>query len=138
MEEHNNNFEIEEGSISDKIESWAGIYATIAIISSLIAGIYLIAAGSDYGGDETLVFVGISVVVVGILGSIFTSTMIKGFAKLIENSEKIVDSLSVLVENSNITKEKAEMIRKSTGFTAKVLHDSLCEDESTDTKSNQK
>lgn len=69
--------------LAKTIDSCATIILIIGIILSIVEGIILIAAGN------TMAFIGIGVIVLGILLSVIACLLVTGFARLIESTHNL-------------------------------------------------
>ena len=87
-------------NIGSKIKTVAQVVCWIGIICSVISGIVMMAT------DEDLAFLGFMIIVIGSLISWVSSFTLYGFGQLIENSDKMVQSKSIINDNTPIHQPK--------------------------------
>lgn len=91
-------------NIGGKIKGLAKVICYVGIAISVIAGIFMIGFGSSSYNGDTMVVMGLAVMIVGSLVSWIDSFFAYGFGELIENTTVIAE----LAAKADAEKNKAE------------------------------
>ena len=91
-------------NIGGKIKGLAKVICYVGIAISVIAGIFMIGFGSSSYNGDTMIVMGLAVMIVGSLVSWIDSFFAYGFGELIENTTVIAE----LAAKADAEKNKAE------------------------------